>query len=325
MITQKTLSNFYHEFGTLIRAGVNILQALRSLSNSTSHFQLKKIIRGVRSEIEKGASLTKAMGIYSNVFSPLQLRIVEIGEITGKLDKSLFKIGDNLERNYRLQTKLITGFLYPVLLLHAAIFIPALPALVLEGFLPFLKIVATKIILLYGIALIVVLIVKISNRIEGLKKIFQYILSYLPIIGSFTKRLSIIRFMGNLSALHGAGENMVEAVSLSAEGCGSTPLANSILKILPEIERGGNLTSAFSKLRFFPSMAIEMLSTGEESGRIDDMLDKVAEYYEIEHETIVKRLVILLPVLVYFAVALYIASIIISSYMGYFGQMDSLF
>ncbi len=147
----------------------------------------------------------------------------------------------------------------------------------------------------------------------------------MPIVGPLIKRLAIARFMWNLSALHSAGENMVRAVRLAAEGCGSIPITNAIFKVLPDIEQGGSLTSAFRRVRFFPSMVIEMLSTGEESGRIDDMLNKIAEYYEAESDTIVKRIVIILPVLVYLAVALYIASIVIRSYTGYFSQIDNLF
>jgi type IV pilus assembly protein PilC len=325
MITQKTLSNFYHEFGTLIHAGVNILQALRSLGNSTSHPQLRRTIRGIASEIEKGASLTESMKVYPDIFSSLQLRIVEIGEKTGKLDKSLFQIGNNLDRNHRIQTKLITGFMYPVFLIHAAIFIPAIPTLFLEGFVPFLKVVSGAIALLYGFFLLIFVIVKFSNRNYGLKMFFQYFFGYVPVIGPLIKRLAIARFMWNLSALHGAGENMVKAVSLAAEGCGNIPIENAVFRVLPDIEQGGSLTLAFKKVRFFPSMVIEMLSAGEESGRIDDMLDKIAEYYEAESDAIIKRIVVILPVIVYLAVALYIGSIIIRFYTGYFNQIDNLF
>ena len=325
MITQKGLASFYHEFGTLVNAGVNVLQALRSLENSTVNFQLKGIIRGVRTEIEKGATLTQAMGIYPHVFSSLQLRIIEIGEKSGKLDKSLFRIGDNLDRNYKNQTKLMLGFIYPVLLIHAVIFIPAIPTLFLEGFAPFLKTVLGRLTLLYGFFLLILLIVKISNRNFGLRKFFQYIFGCVPVIGPLIKKLAIARFMWNLSALHSAGENMVRAVQISADGCGSIPIANSILKILPDIERGGNLTSAFTKVRYFPSLVIEMLSAGEESGKIDDMLDKIGKYYEEESDATIKRIVVVAPFLVYLAVACYIGYIVISFYVGYFNQINCLF
>ncbi len=325
MITQKTLSNFYHEFATLIHAGVNILQALRSLSNSTSHPQLKKIIRSVTAEIEKGATLTGAMKVHPNVFSSLQLRIVEIGEKSGKLDASLFKIGDNLERNHKIQAKLTTGSLYPVFLIHAAILIPAVPTLFLDGFMPFLETVSGALMFLYGFFFLILLIVKISNRIYVLKSFSQYFFGYIPIIGPLIKRLAIARFMWNLSALHSAGENMVRAVSLAAEGCGNIPITNAVFKVLPDIEQGGSLTSAFRKVRFFPSLVIEMLSAGEESGQIDAMLDKIAEYYEAESDEIIKRIIIILPILIYLVVAIYIGSIIIKFYTGYLGQFDNLF
>ena len=325
MITQKRLANFYHQFATLINSGVNITQSLRSLGESTSHIQFRKIIYGIRAEVQEGRALAEAMGFYPRVFSNLQLRIIEIGEKTGKLGESLARIGDNLDRNHRIQTKLITGFIYPVLLFHAAIFIPAVPVLFLQGFLPFLKAISALIIPLYAVVLFILLIVKISNRNFGLKRFFQYTFGCVPIAGPLIKRLSIARFMWNLSALHSAGENMIRSVSLAAQGCGSVPIADSIFKILPEIEQGGSLTSAFRKVRFFPSMVIEMLASGEESGRIDDMLNKVAEYYETESETIVKRIIIILPILVYLVVALYIASIIIRFYTGYLNQINNLF
>ena len=325
MITQKRLANFYHQFATLINAGVSITPALRSLWESTGHIQFKNIIYGVRKNIEEGKPLAASMAAYPNVFSTLQLRIVEIGEKTGRLGESLARVGDNLDRNYKIQTKLMTGFLYPIFLIHAAIFIPAIPMLFFGDFGAFLKTVFGKIILLYGFFFVILLIVKFSNRNFGLKRFFQYTFGYMPVIGPLIKRLAIARFMWNLSALHSAGENMVRAVRLAAEGCGSVPITNAISNILPDIERGGSLTSAFKKVRFFPSMVVEMLSAGEESGRIDDMLNKIAEYYEEESDAIVKRITIILPVLVYLAVALYIASIIIRFYTGYLSQIDNLF
>jgi type IV pilus assembly protein PilC len=215
--------------------------------------------------------------------------------------------------------------MYPIFLIHGAIFIPAIPILFLEGFLPFLGAVVWRIILLYGFFLLILLIVKISNRNLELKRFFQYTFGYVPIVGPLIKRLAIARFMWNLSALHSAGEDMVRAIRLAAEGCGSIPISNAILNVLPDIERGGSLTSAFRKVTFFPSMVIEMLSTGEESGKIDDMLNRIAEYYEAESDTIVKRIIVILPILIYLAVALYIGSIVLRFYTGYLGQIDNLF
>ncbi len=324
MITQKRLANFYHQLATLINSGVNIIQALNSLEVSTSHFQFKKIIHGVVTSIRQGGTLTEAMRFYPNVFSTLQIRIVEIGEKTGKLGESLVRIGENLDRNHKNQTKLMTGFIYPAILLHAAIFIPAVPKLFLEGFAPFLRTVSGTLILLYGFFLLIVVLVKISNRNFGLKRFFQYVFGYVPVVGPLIKRLAIARFMWNLSALHSAGENTVRSVKLAAEGCGSIPITNAIFRVVPDIERGGSLTSAFQKVRFFPNLVIEMLSAGEESGRIGNMLDKIGEYYETESDTIIQRIVVILPVIVYLVVALYIASIILRFYVGYFGQIDSL-
>lgn len=325
MITQRRLANFYHQFATLINSGIAVNQALRSLLNSTYHSQLKRVITEIGARIERGETLAGAMAAYPNIFSVLQLRIVDIGEKTGRLGESLYRIGNNLERNHKIRTKFITGFLYPVFLLHAVVFIPAVPKLILEGLLPFLRQVAVGIIPLYSLGLITVLAAKIINRIATLKRVFQYVFGCIPVVGSLIKRLAIARFMWNLSALYNAGENIVSSVKISADSCDNIPLSNAILKTLPDIERGGSLTSAFSKVRLFPSTVIEMLSAGEHSGRVGDMLEKIAEYYETEYETIVKRLVIILPIFVYMLVMLYIAWVIISFWMGYFQQIGNLF
>jgi type IV pilus assembly protein PilC len=324
MITQKRLADFYHQFATLVNSGVNVNQALRSLLNSTYNSQLGRVVAQIGARIEQGETLAGAMAAYPNIFSALQLRIVDIGERTGRLGESLYKIGDNLERNYKIQTKFITGFLYPVFLLHAVIFIPAVPKLILEGFLPFLRQVAVGIIPLYSLGLIIILTAKIINRVDSLKRVFQYIFGSIPVVGSLVKRLAIARFMWNLSALYNAGENMVASVKIAAESCDNIPLENAVLKTLPEIERGGSLTSAFMRIRVFPSTVIEMLSAGEHSGKIGDMLEKIAEHYETEYETIVKRLVIILPLFIYMLVMLYIAYVIISFWMGYFQQMGGI-
>ena len=325
MITQKGLANFYHEFGVLINAGVSVHQTLYSIMNSTSNRQIRNIAAGVGSGIEQGKSLTEAMAAYPGIFSVLQLRIVGIGERTGKLAESLVRIGENLERNHRIRTKLITGFLYPVFLIHAVIIIPAAPKFFLEGVVPFLKQVAQAIVPLYAFGLLVILAVKVVNRVQHLKKISQYILNSVLIIGPLIKRLAIARFMWNLSALYSAGENVTESIRIAADSCGNIPLSSAILKTIPEIEQGGSLTNAFRKVRFFPGAVIEMLNAGEESGRMGDMLEKVAEYYEKEHDTIVKRLMIIAPLFLYMLVMLYIAYVVISFWLGYFKQIGNLF
>lgn len=325
MITQKRLANFYHQFGTLINSGVDITQALRSLGDSTSHLQFKGIIRRVRAEIQEGRTLAEAMSFYPDIFSTLQIRIVEIGEKTGKLGESLSRIGENLDRNCKNQSKLMTGLLYPAFLLHAAIFIPAITTWFLSGLGAFLRTVLPALAVFYGVLFCIFIIVKISNRNYALKSFSQYFLSFIPVFGPLIKKLAIARFMWNLSTLYNAGENVTNSVKLAADGCSNVPLKDSIFKILPDIEQGKNLTEVFRKTRFFPSMVIEMLHAGEESGKIGSMLDKVAEYYEEESETTIKRIIIILPVIVYLAVALYIASIIIRFYTGYFNQINSLF
>jgi type IV pilus assembly protein PilC len=325
MITQKRLANFYHQLATLINSGVGIIQALKSLETSTSHFSFKKIIRGVMSLIREGSTLAEAMRFYPGVFSSLQIRIVEIGEKTGKLPESMARIADILDRNHSNQMKLITGLLYPAFLLHAAILIPAIPQWFTSGFGAFLKIVLPALGCFYGVLLFILVIVRISNRIHILKSFFQYFLNYIPVVGSLIKKLAIARFMWNLSALYNAGEDIARSIRLACEGCGNIPLESSFLKTLPDIEKGESITLLFKKTRAFPGMVIEMLNAGEESGKIGDMLDRVAQYYEEETETTIKRIVIILPVLIYLAVAMYIAGIIIRFYVGYFGQIDALF
>ncbi|HIE43279.1 MAG TPA: hypothetical protein EYP78_00590, partial [Candidatus Omnitrophica bacterium] len=275
--------------------------------------------------IQRGASLTEAMSYHPEIFSQFHLRMVEVGERSGNLAWSLSAIGENIDRNARLQTRLITGFIYPVILIHAAIFIPAVPVLFLEGFIPFLKGVLTIIIPFYGVIFLVWLLIRVFNRIYPVKRIFHYFFSYIPLSGGLMRRLAIMRFVRNLNALYSAGENVIQATKTAAVSCGNIPLKEAILKILPEIERGESITNALKKVRFLPHIVKEMLASGEESGRIDAMLTKVGDYCEAEYETLAKRLIILLPLLVYFLVMFYIAYIIISFYAGYFTQIENLF
>ena len=323
-MTSKTLAIFFRQFATLINSGININRVLNSLEARNRNSQLRKAAAGIKDRIQRGDTLAKAMANYPNLFTPVQLKIIEVGEKGGTLAENIQSIADDLEQNWRLQLKLIINLVYPVILLHAAVFIPAIQTLVLEGFVPFLKRLFPFVISLYSFLFIVWLTAKIASKSAGVKRFFQAIGIHLLIIGPLMKRLAIARFFANLGILYKSGASIAISLETSAEACGNLLIRDSILKILPDIHRGETLTSTLSKISYFPLETIDLVSAGEESGKLDDMFLQLAKNYQAESNATIQKLLIIMPILLYLAIAGYIAYFVISSYIEHFNKIFTL-
>jgi len=323
-MTKKTLASFFRQFATLINSGIDINRVLNSLEARSRNNQLRKAASGIKDRIQRGDTLAKAMANYPNLFTPVQLKIIEVGEKGGRLAENIQSIADDLEQNWRLQLKLIINLIYPVILLHAAVFIPAIQTLVLEGFVPFLKRLFPFVISLYSFLFIIWLAAKISNKYRKVKHLFQVVGLHLLIIGPLLRRLAIARFFANLGILYRSGAGIVSSLETAAESCGNLVIKNSILSVVPEIRRGETLTSALSKVPHLPLVAIDMVSAGEESGKLEEMFAKLAQNYQAESNATIQKLIIIMPILLYFAIMAYIAYFVISSYIGYFNKIFTL-
>jgi type II secretory pathway component PulF len=250
--------------------------------------------------------------------------MLEAAEVGGLMDQMMRRIADYLEREYEVRQQIKRKTLYPKLVLLAAIFIPQLPVLVLQGLAPYLR--AT--VLTWVPLALAVLAVWVAFRLAFLWPAFRYaydtVKLNLPVIGGLVRKQVTGRFARGLAALYGAGLPVARALTWAADAAGNPRFADMIHRQVVRIERGEALTAALTATGFFSPVALGLVATGEQAGNVDGMLQKLADSQEAEADHATQQMVVIGSTLFYLAVCLYVAFIVLSFYGGYVGQVNSV-
>jgi type II secretory pathway component PulF len=320
--TKRTL---YRQLGTLLASGFNISGALQHLSkNSTSDvsYTASKLYSG----ITKGNTLTRQMRLLSpDIFTEFEIGVIEAGENSGSLTESLASLAEYFEFMTGIKNKMLSGLTYPVILLHLAILIPAVPALFLQGIGAFLIKVFPPLFLIYLLFFSVIFFFRHSKNSTELTEKKDNLILKMPFFGKLFMKIEVIRFLRAFVALYTAGAGIVRGVEIAAETVGNTIIKNDIKTVLPLLRKGSMLSEVFCGKRWFPVVVCDMLRTGEVSGTIEETLKRVSDYLKDEVNVTVEQILKVLPVVVYLLVALYIGYIVISFYARYIGMLTSFY
>jgi type II secretory pathway component PulF len=232
----------------------------------------------------------------------------------------LTRTADYLEREYAIRLQIKQRTLYPKLLLVAAIFIPALPTLLFQGAVAYLRETVGTVVpwLLIGIALWILL--RFLSQIQAFRALYDAVKLLIPGLGAIVRRFSVGKFCRSLAALYGAGVPVPRAMRTSADACDNAAISGAVYRQTPRVERGEPLSAALAATGLFSPVVLGMVTTGEQSGDMEGMLQKVADYQEQEAEHSTRQLVVVLGVVVYLAIALFVASKIVGFWGGYASQ-----
>ncbi len=317
-VSVRDLAVFYRQLATAVRAGIPIHRALISVAENTGKPRLRRVVQAVVNDLMQGKTLAKAMRQHPHVFDELQVALIQAGEEGGLLDNMLERLADYLERDYRLRLKIRAGTFYPKVLLVAGIFIPKIPILVVGGGLvPYLRETVGWAGPILLAVLAVVAVFRIALQMEPVREAYDSLKLMVPGIGGLVRQLAMARFSRALAALFSAGVPLQRAISISALAADNAYLTKRLRTAVTAVEHGQSLSSAFRQTGVMPPLVLDMLSTGESTGSVDAMMDKVAEYYEQETDVKSHQAVIALSVGVYLLIALWIASMIIGFWQGY--------
>jgi type II secretory pathway component PulF len=228
-----------------------------------------------------------------------------------------------MEKEYALQQTLAVGLAYPVLLLHAAMFLLPVVNAVTCGLGGYLRGFFSIFIPVYGIVFLIYAAARM-RKTEQFKTGIDYFILSLPVIGGIARQFARTRFIRALQIMNASGVSIITGWQMAAESCGNTAVKNALLKSLPFLERGEGLSKAFRDSGVFPLHLISMIATAERSGSIAQTLNTIAVYSEKENETAIGVLTRIVPVVVYILVAGFIALRVITFYTGYFGRIFSV-
>ncbi|HEY3001884.1 MAG TPA: type II secretion system F family protein, partial [Kribbellaceae bacterium] len=295
----KDLAVFSRQFATMIDAGLTMLRALGILSEQAENPELRRVLRQVKQDVEAGASLSSALVKLPDVFPPLMVNMVRAGETGGFLDSALRQIADNFEAEVRLRSKIKAALTYPAVVFVLAMLmcvgmlvfiVPVFKGMFadLGGELP----LPTKILValsagmrfaLPGLAVLGVAGMFVWRRVrrtDRVRAVVDPLKLRLPVFGKLFAKIALARFARNLSTLLSSGVPILLALDVVSETTGSVVIGRALKDVQDSVRRGDPVAGPLSQHPVFPPMVVQMISSGEETGALDKMLGKIAEFYD---------------------------------------------
>jgi len=343
-VKAKELAVFTRQFSVMIDAGLPLVQCLEILAGQQENKLFQKVLTGTRAAVEGGATLSMAMRQYPKVFDPLYVNMVEAGETGGILDTILQRLSSYIEKNVKLQRAVKSALVYPVgvitvaagvitLLLWKVVPIFAtlfaglgvglpLPTRIVIGLSNFVGSIFGFLILVAIVGLIIV--IKLWYGTDGGRYAIDATILRLPLIGILMRKIAVARFTRTLGTLISSGVPILEGLDITAKTAGNAVVERSLKKVRKALEEGKSLTEPLRETAVFPGMVTQMIGVGEQTGAMDAMLQKIADFYEEEVDAAVKDLLTALePVMIVF-LGLVVGGVVISMYLPLFSLIGQL-
>jgi type IV pilus assembly protein PilC len=343
-VNAKELAIFTRQFSVMIDAGLPLVQCLEILASQQENKFFQKVLTGTRSMVEGGATLSTAMRGSPKVFDGLYVNMVEAGETGGILDIILQRLSTYIEKNVKLQRAVKSALVYPVGVLTVAGLVITLLlwkvvpifATLFEGLGVTLPL-PTKIVIMmsnfigsyFGLLILVALI----GGIFGLKAwygteqgrfVLDSLVLKLPVLGILMRKIAVARFTRTLGTLISSGVPILEGLDITAKTAGNAVVERALQKVRKSLEEGKSLTEPLKDSNVFPGMVTQMIAVGEQTGAMDAMLQKIADFYEEEVDAAVKDLLTALePVMIVF-LGVIVGGVVISMYLPLFSLIGKL-
>jgi type IV pilus assembly protein PilC len=336
-VSLKDLSIMSRQMATMIAAGLSLIRTLNILADQTANKELARVLGLVRNEIESGSALSESMARHPMVFPPLMIHLVRAGEAGGFLDAALEGVAKNFEADVKLRDTIKSALTYPVIVLIMAVLsvagmlifiVPVFQKMFvsLHGTLP----IPTQILVTISENMIwiapVVAIISIGYSIwwrankntERVRAFVDPLKLKLPVFGMLFTKVAVARFARNFSTMMGAGVPILQSLSIVGETSGSYVVEQALKKVQESVRQGKSVSGPLALEPVFPSMVVQMIAVGEDSGSMEVMLNKVAEFYEAEVDTTTKALTSLIEPLMIAFIGIVIGGMIVSLYLPIF-------
>ena len=343
-VTVKDKAVFSRQFSVMVNAGVAIIRALGILADQAPNPKLKRALLGISAEVQQGTSLSESMKDYPECFNNLYVSMVEAGEAGGVLDEVLMRLSKLLEDMAKLQNQIKSAMAYPVTVgifaviafLGMTIFLIPVFGGIFEGLgaeLPLLTRVMlgiSDILRSWKVLIPIVAFVGISFLVRtyyktplGRLQIDGFMLK-MPLFGDLNEKIAVARFCRIFGTLTRSGVPVLQCFDIVCDTIGNQVLVNAVQAAKNDIQQGGMISLAIQKENVFPALAIQMISIGEETGELDGMMEKVADFYEDEVEQSVKALTSMIEPIMMVGIAVMVGTILMSMYLPMFSIFDQL-
>ncbi len=331
------LTVFTRQFATMINAGLSLSTCLNILSEQSESKALRQILKEIQRMVDEGSSLSEAFAKFPNVFSPLYINMVKAAESAGTLDETLERLAITLEKQQELRRKIKSAMTYPVIVLIIAIgagfgmltfLVPIfagmfetmgaqlpLPTLIL---LKMSKFITSNILLILLGTIILVLGGIRAWKNPKIKDKIDEILLKIPVFGGLIQKTSVVNFATTLAAQVRTGVPILQALQLAGQTAGNSVFRKAIELTRQRVREGERIAPVLKETKVFPPMVVHMISIGEESGSLEQMLNKIAEFYEGEVAAAVESLTSLIEPLMMVFVGGIVGGMLIALYLPIF-------
>jgi len=342
-VKTKEIAIFFRQFSVMIDAGLPLVQCLEILAANQENQAFQKVLTGVRTTVEGGSTLANAMRGYPVVFDDLTTNMIEAGETGGILDIILQRLATYVEKAVRLKSAVKSALIYPVAVVGIAVIIVGallkwvvpifanlfaglgvslpLPTRIVMGLSAFVQtfwwiIIALGVGSVFGVK-------QIRKHPKG-RYFFDAMLLKLPIVGNLLRKIAVGRFTRTLGTLITSGVPILEGLSITARTSGNAILEEALMKVRKAIEEGRTIVDPLKECGVFPNMVTQMIGVGEATGAMDNMLQKIADFYEDEVDAATKDMLAMLEPAIIGLLGVVVGGIVISLYLPLFAMISKL-
>ena len=333
----KDLAVMSRQMATMITSGLSLLRTLQIITEQTASKELKKILVSITREVESGSSLSDAAARHSQTFPPIMISLIRAGETGGFLDNALLSVAKNFESEVKLRGTIKSAMTYPVIVFFMAIlaviamlvFIVPIFKKLFEGFggqlpLPTQILVWLSSIMWWLLPLLIVVAVVFAvwwgknKNTERVRKVVDPLKLKLPVFGKLFTKIAIARFSRNFSAMMAAGVPILQVLHIVGETSGNWVIEEALRKVAESVRQGKTVAEPLSQEKVFPAMVTQMISVGEDAGALEQMLGKIADFYDEEVQSATESLTASIEPLMIAFLGVVVGGMIVALYLPIF-------
>jgi type IV pilus assembly protein PilC len=344
-VDAKELVTFTRQFATMIDAGLPLVQCLDILSNQQENKVFRAALKDIKSSVEQGATFSDSLRRHPKIFNELYVNLVHAGEVGGILDSILNRLAVYIEKNVKLVRQVRGAMAYPIAVILILIVVvvvlltfvipafermfadfgskEALPKLT-QAVIWFSRTFVTALPVLIPLTIVAIVAGILFYKNPKGKRITHHAFLIFPIVGPVMRKIAVARFARTLGTLLQSGVPILDALEVCAKSAGNVVVTSGIMYAREKISEGKNMADPLMETKVFPSMVVQMISVGEQTGALDQMLNKIADFYEDEVDVAVAALTSLIEPILMVVVGTIVGIVLVSMYLPIFSLAGAM-
>ncbi|HNX77610.1 MAG TPA: type II secretion system F family protein [Candidatus Rifleibacterium sp.] len=328
---------FTKYFATLTRAGISVLRSLGTLSRQMKTWRFKKLIWEAKEEVEGGLPLNVCFKKHDDIFGLLYANLIKVGEESGRLFLVLDRLSKLMERAIHIRRRVIGAMTYPLIISAVAglvvtflmlFIIPQFANLfaqfnqelpwITQQVIDFSNFLGSNVLILFAAGLGFIILIYQINQTAGGRRFFDWVKLKIPVFGTLLQKYLIALYARNLATLFESGINIISAMKISNDAVENVVLQAALNDVVKEVEGGIPIARALAKVEIMPELSTQMIEVGEESGNLDEMLEKVAEFYEDEINFLIDQITAMVEPVFILVIGAIVGVIVLAMYLPIF-------